>query len=93
MHPPSKPTVKTVSFGRGDSEQYKETDLQRRDMATRTETSTDRGLGISLAFGALAALGAVAMAVGAPTLTAAWGFAAAVAFGTFAVAAIHVYWD
>ncbi|WP_247731505.1 DUF7525 family protein [Halovivax limisalsi] len=54
--------------------------------------STDRGVGLTLLFGALAVLSAGVMAVGAPAETAAWGFAAAVAFGCLSVVAAHRYW-
>lgn len=70
----------------------KATPSQRRHMAHATETGTDKGLGLSVVLGLLAALGAVGMFVGAPDELAAWGFAAAVLFGSLAVVAIHV-WD
>lgn len=57
-----------------------------------SSASTDRGVGLTLLFGALAVVGAVVMAVGAPAETAAWGFAAAVAFGCLSVVAAHRYW-
>lgn len=62
-------------------------------MAGTTETTTDKGPGLTLAFGVLAGLGALAMFAGAPTVLAAWGFAAAVVFGSLAVVAAHAYWD
>lgn len=67
-------------------------------MATQTESATDKGVGLSMALGALAVVGAVAMIVGAlelggiPEITAAGGFAGAVAFSILAVVGIHL-WD
>ncbi|WP_226481573.1 DUF7525 family protein [Natrinema amylolyticum] len=60
-------------------------------MATETET-TDKGVGLALALGALAVIGALLMYTGAPDVTAAWGFAAAVLFSSLAVVGIHLYW-
>lgn len=57
-------------------------------MATQTES--DKGIGLPLAFGLIAALGAIGMLIGAPDIEAAWGFAAAVLFGALAVVALHV---
>ncbi|WP_265110589.1 DUF7525 family protein [Halosolutus halophilus] len=62
-------------------------------MATQSETTTDKGVGLTLALGAIAVIGAALMLVGAPDIEAAWGFAAAVLFSSFAVVAIHLYWD
>ncbi len=61
-------------------------------MANATETGTDKGLGLALVLSLIAALGAVGMFVGAPDELAAWGFAAAILFGSLAVVAIHL-WD
>ncbi|WP_254523354.1 DUF7525 family protein [Natrinema caseinilyticum] len=61
-------------------------------MATQSET-TDKGVGLALALSALAVIGALAMAAGAPETTAAWGFAAAVLFSSLAVVSIHLYWQ
>ncbi|MFD1563999.1 hypothetical protein ACFR99_10605 [Haloarchaeobius amylolyticus] len=58
-------------------------------MATQTET-TDKGIGLGLALGALAVIGALVMLVGAPEVTAAWGFAGAVLFSSLAVVGIHL---
>ncbi|ELY70430.1 DUF7525 family protein [Natrinema versiforme] len=60
-------------------------------MATESET-TDKGVGLALALGALAVIGALLMYTGAPDVTAAWGFAAAVLFSSLAVVGIHLYW-
>lgn len=60
-------------------------------MADATETTTDMGLGVTLVFGVLAVLGALVMFAGAPDLTAAWGFAGAMVFGSLAVVAVHLY--
>jgi hypothetical protein len=60
-------------------------------MATQSE-STDKGVGLALALGALAVVGALLMYTGAPEVTAAWGFAAAVLFSSLAVVGIHLYW-
>lgn len=57
-------------------------------MATQTET--DKGIGLGLALGALAVIGALVMLVGAPEVTAAWGFAGAVLFSSLAVVGIHL---
>ncbi|ELZ25397.1 MULTISPECIES: DUF7525 family protein [Natrinema] len=57
-------------------------------MATQTET--DKGIGLGLALGALAVIGALVMLVGAPDVTAAWGFAGAVLFSSLAVVGIHL---
>ncbi|ELZ13842.1 hypothetical protein C479_03316 [Halovivax asiaticus JCM 14624] len=59
---------------------------------TTSTNATDRGIGLSVLFGALAVLGAIVMAVGAPEQLAAWGFAAAVIFGCLAVVAAHKLW-
>ncbi|NKE35675.1 hypothetical protein GWG54_07560 [Natronococcus sp. JC468] len=61
-------------------------------MATQSE-STDKGLGLAIALGAVATIGAFAMGLGAPDITAAWGFAGAMLFSSLAVVAIHLYWD
>ena len=57
-------------------------------MATQTET--DKGIGLGLALGALAVISALVMVVGAPDVTAAWGFAGAVLFSSLAVVGIHL---
>ena len=57
-------------------------------MATQTET--DKGIGLGLALGALAVIGALVMFVGAPDVTAAWGFAGAVLFSSLAIVGIHL---
>ncbi len=59
-------------------------------MATESAT-TDKGVGLALALGALAVIGALLMIVGAPEITAAWGFAAAVLFSSLAVVGIHLF--
>ncbi|MBZ6493892.1 DUF7525 family protein [Natrinema longum] len=59
-------------------------------MATESET-TDKGVGLALALGALAVIGALGMYAGAPDVTAAWGFAGAVLFSSLAVVSIHLY--
>ncbi|PGF15066.1 hypothetical protein CP556_02255 [Natrinema sp. CBA1119] len=59
-------------------------------MATETET-TDKGVGLALALSALAVIGALVMFVGAPDVTAAWGFAGAVLFSSLAVVGIHLF--
>ncbi|WP_306057175.1 DUF7525 family protein [Natronococcus wangiae] len=61
-------------------------------MATQSET-TDKGLGLALAFGAVATIGAFLMLTSAPDIEAAWGFAAAMLFSSLAVVGIHLYWD
>ncbi|WP_121743087.1 DUF7525 family protein [Natronorubrum halophilum] len=62
-------------------------------MATESESTTDMGVGLALALGAVAAIGALLMFTGAPDMTAAWGFAAAMLFSSLAVVSIHLYWD
>ncbi|TYL40522.1 hypothetical protein CV102_02845 [Natronococcus pandeyae] len=61
-------------------------------MATQSE-STDKGLGLALALGAVATIGALLMLTGAPDIEAAWGFAGAMLFSSLAVVGIHLYWD
>jgi len=59
-----------------------------------TATSTDKGVGIPLAFGAIAVIGAVGMAVFGMTgdqVASGWAFAVAMVAGTLAVAAYHGY--
>ncbi|MDQ2048942.1 hypothetical protein RBH26_00420 [Natronolimnohabitans sp. A-GB9] len=62
-------------------------------MATQTESTTDMGVGLALALGAVAAIGAAMMFIGAPDITAAWGFAIAMIFSALAVVGLHLYWD
>lgn len=62
-------------------------------MATETESSTDMGVGLALALSAVATIGALLMFTGAPDVTAAWGFAAAMLFSSLAVVGIHLYWE
>ena len=71
----------------------KKGDSKRLNMAAPTGSTTDKGVGVGLALGILAVIGAIVMAVGAPDLEAAWGFAAAMVFGSLAVVAIHLYFD
>ncbi|EMA39832.1 DUF7525 family protein [Halobiforma nitratireducens] len=60
-------------------------------MATETESTTDKGVGIALALGAVATIGALVMLTSAPEIEAAWGFAAAVIFSSLAVVGIHLW--
>ena len=60
-------------------------------MATHSTQLTDKATGFTVLSTVIAALGALVMFVGAPEVTAAWGFAAAMLFGTLAVVAAHVY--
>lgn len=53
--------------------------------------STDKGIGLALAFGVLAFVGAGAMLFGGSQQVMAWGFAAAVTAGGFAVVAVQLY--
>lgn len=52
---------------------------------------SDKGLGLGIAFGLLAVVGALIMLAGPTETVKAWGFAAAMATGALAVLAIHVY--
>ena len=61
-------------------------------MAGRETYTSDMGIGLTLAFGALAIVGVLTMAVGAPEKIAGVGFAVAVLFATLAIVAIHAYW-
>lgn len=56
-----------------------------------TETQTDKGVGLALAFGALAVVGAGLMLFGGSQTTMAWGFAAAMVAGALAVMAVQIY--
>ena len=49
------------------------------------------GVGLALVLGAVAVIGAGLMFIGAPELTAAVGFGAAIVFSCLAVVAIHLY--
>ncbi|ELY44199.1 hypothetical protein C494_17443 [Natronorubrum bangense JCM 10635] len=48
-------------------------------------------VGLALALGAAATIGALLMFAGAPDMTAAWGFAAAMIFSALAIVGIHLY--
>lgn len=61
-------------------------------MAEHEAVTNDKGIGLATLFTLLAAAATVAMFVMPGTETAAWGFAAAMTAGVFAVAAVHVYW-
>jgi len=52
---------------------------------------SDKALGVSMAFGVLAVLGALFMFGGPTQLMKAWGFAAAMVTAALAVAVIHLY--
>lgn len=60
-------------------------------MATHTDTTTDKSVGLAMVLGTLAVLGALLMLVSAPDIEAAWGFAAAVTFGSLAIVGIHLW--
>ncbi|QFU83823.1 DUF7525 family protein [Natronorubrum aibiense] len=60
-------------------------------MATESESTTDMSVGLALVLSAIATIGALVMFIGAPDVTAAWGFAAAMLFGSLAVVGIHLY--
>jgi hypothetical protein len=55
------------------------------------DTTTDMGIGVTLAFGVLAVIGALVMVIGAPAKTAGAGFAAAMIFAALAIVAVQVY--
>jgi hypothetical protein len=52
---------------------------------------TDKGIGLSVFFGVLATLGAVAMVAAPGQVNKAWGFAAAMVAAILAVAVLHIY--
>lgn len=56
-----------------------------------SDAGTDKGTGLAVAFGALAAVGAGFMLFGGSQVTMAWGFAAAMLAGSLAVVAVQVY--
>lgn len=60
-------------------------------MATETNSTTDKGVGVALGCGALAVIGAGLMFIGAPNITAAAGFGAAMVFSAIAVVALHLW--
>jgi hypothetical protein len=59
-------------------------------MATETVTN-DMGIGLTLAFGALAVLGGGVMLFGGSQAIKAWGFAAAMLAAALAVVAVQLY--
>ncbi|MFC4552195.1 MULTISPECIES: DUF7525 family protein [Halorussus] len=61
-------------------------------MAEHETVSSDMGIGLATLFTLLATAATVAMVVTPGTEIAAWGFAAAMTAGVFAVAAVHLYW-
>lgn len=61
-------------------------------MTAATDATTDRGLGLALALGALSVLAALGMFAAAPTPYAGVAFAVAMTFGALVIAAIHLYW-
>lgn len=59
---------------------------------SETVGATDLGVGLTMAFGVLASLAAVGMALTVETqVVAAWFFAAAMVAGVLSVAAAHLY--
>ncbi|SNZ13221.1 hypothetical protein SAMN06269185_2083 [Natronoarchaeum philippinense] len=60
-------------------------------MTATSAQGTDKGIGIAVLCAVVAALGAMVMFVGAPDVTAAWGFAAAMVFGVLSVVGAHAY--
>lgn len=60
-------------------------------MARTTQVTSDKGLGLGLLFGLLAAGGTIAMLVAPGGLVGAWGFATAMVAGTILVLAVHAY--
>ncbi|MFT4891082.1 MAG: hypothetical protein ACI9YT_002004 [Halobacteriales archaeon] len=60
-------------------------------MAGRETETTDMGIGLTLAFGVLALIGALVMVVGAPAKIAGVGFAVAVVFAALATVAAQGY--
>lgn len=52
---------------------------------------SDKALGVSMAFGVLAVVGALLMLGGPSQLMRAWGFAAAMITAALAVVVIHLY--
>ncbi|MFC6732173.1 hypothetical protein [Haladaptatus sp. DYSN1] len=60
-------------------------------MTADSAAATDKGVGMAMLFGALALLGALAMYVFPETLNAAYGFAAAMVFGSILIGLLHFY--
>ena len=60
-------------------------------MDTVKRVESDVGLGLTVVFGLLALVGAVAMLAAPGQVTKAWGFALAVAAATLSVVAAQVY--
>lgn len=60
-------------------------------MARTTQVTSDKGLGLGLLFGLLAAGGTVAMFAVPGGLVGAWGFAAAMTAAMLLVLAVHAY--
>lgn len=52
---------------------------------------SDKGIGLGIVFSLLAVVGTLIMLTGGAEITIAWGFAAALVAGVFAVIAIQVY--
>lgn len=60
-------------------------------MARTKQVTSDKGLGLGMLFGLLAAGGALGMVAVPGGLVSAWGFAAAVLAGVVLVVAVHIY--
>ena len=60
---------------------------------TEGTMTSDMGVGLSMAFGVVAALGAAWMFVAGGDETAGIGFALAMIAGALSVVAVHLYWS
>lgn len=56
-----------------------------------TQTTTDKGVGVAIAAGTVAILGAGIMFTGGTQLMKAWGFAAAIIAAGLSVVALQIY--
>ncbi|MCL9817066.1 DUF7525 family protein [Natronocalculus amylovorans] len=60
---------------------------------TAGSVTSDKGIGLGMAFAALTLIGAVVMYAGDTQLLRAWGFGAAMIASIIGVVAIHLFWD
>ena len=62
-------------------------------MAGNQTVRSDMGVGLAVLFTLVACAAAAVAFVNPGTVTAAWGFAAAMVTGVLAIAAVHLYWN